>query len=402
MPYRSSGGASESSTQAWRLRKREMILIVGFWTFLAVLTVANRLLDPRGPGLQGGFSWSPVTLGFFENYLWAAITPGVFWLSSRFAIERSKWLRRITLFLGAGLLVALFVDVAVDLFRVHALNVPLRRAPGVSPIQSISRLWFLDDLMVYLAVLAAGFAREYFLRYQLRKGEAIRLQAQAAQLQAQLAEARLTALRMQINPHFLFNTLHAISTLVERDPRGVRRMVARLSELLRHTLDGSSDQEVPLEEELEFLRKYLDIMQVRFQGKLEITLSADPSILRALVPNLILQPLVENAIKHGVGNLIGTGRIEVRAKKEGDRLRLTVRDNGPGLQGTGTGPIEEGVGLRNTRQRLEQLYGDEQSLSLGPADGGGVQAEIWLPFHTPADLRAMAVAEPAGSVVYDV
>jgi len=289
------------------------------------------------------------------------------------------------------------VDVAVELCGVHVLHVRVRWAPGVSPARSVLRLWLLDDLIVYLAVLAAGFAREYFRRYQTRKEQAIRLQAHAAQLQAQLAEARMTALRMQINPHFLFNTLHAISTLVERDPRGVRRMVARLSELLRHTLDGGAEPEVRLEEEFEFLRRYLEIMQVRFQGRLETELAADPAILGALVPNLILQPLVENAIKHGTGELMGTGRIEVGARREGDRLTLTVRDNGPGLRDP-EGAVAEGVGLRNTRARLEELYGGEQSLSLRPAEGGRVVAEIRLPYHTRADLRAAAVATPSRTV----
>ncbi len=398
MQHRSSGGAPEASAEPWRLRRTEMVLIIAFWTFLAVLTVANRLLDPRGPGLQAGLTWRPFALGFFENYLWAALTPLVFWMSSRFGLERSGRAERLALFAGAGIVAAVSVDVAVDLFRIHALHVPLRHVAGASPIQSLQRLWFLDDLMVYLAILAAGFAREYFVRYQARKDEAIRLQAHAAHLQAQLAEARLTALRMQINPHFLFNTLHAISTLVERDPRGVRRMVARLSELLRLTLDGSDDQEVQLEQELDFLRRYLEIMQVRFQGRLETQMRVEPEALQALVPNLILQPLVENAIKHGTGNTLGMGRIEVRATREGDRLALRVLDNGPGLRENGTEGVEEGVGLRNTRARLEELYGDEQRLSLRAGEHGGAVAEIWLPFHTPSDLRALAVPTTAETV----
>lgn len=397
MQHRSSGSPPEARAEPWRLGRTELALIFAFWTFLAVLTVANRLLDPRGPGLQGGLTLRPFALGFFENYLWAILTPPVFWMSSRFGVERTHRVGRLALLAVVGLVVAVAVDVAVDLFRVHALDVPRRWAPGVSPVRSVVRLWFLDDLMVFLAVLAAGFAREYFVRYQARKDEAIRLHAQAVHLQAQLAEARLTALRMQINPHFLFNTLHAISTLVERDPRGVRRMVARLSELLRHTLDGSDEQEVPLEQELDFLRRYLEIMQVRFQGRLETEMIVEPDALQALIPNLILQPLVENAIKHGTGNTLGTGRIEVRARREDDRLVLSVEDNGPGLGEDGAGAVEEGVGLRNTRARLEELYGEEQSLSLGRGEWGGVIAEIWLPFHTPQDLHALAVATPAES-----
>src|SRR5690606_13258006 len=183
---------------------------------------------------------------------------------------------------------------------------------GAAVVLSVTRLSFLRDLIIYLAVLAAGIAREYFLRYQARQAETVRLQAHAAQLQAQLARARLEALRMQINPHFLFNTLHAVSSLVERDPRGVRRMIAHLSELLRSTLDGPGEQEVTLEKELGFLQRYMEIMRVRFQGRLEVEVDAGAEVLRALVPNLILQPVVENAIKHGTSRVLSTGRIMVR------------------------------------------------------------------------------------------
>jgi two-component system, LytTR family, sensor kinase len=247
--------------------------------------------------------------------------------------------------------------------------------------------------MVYFAVVAAGFARDYFRRYQSRREEAARLQAQAAELHAQLAEARLAALRTQLDPHFLFNTLHAISSLVERDPRGVRRMIARLSELLRTSLEAGDEQEIPLEKEIAFLNRYLEIMQIRFQGRLEVDMRIDGSVVDALVPTMILQPLVENAVKHGVNKVASTGRIEIRAfRDETDRLVLRVRDNGPGLGADDESREGGGVGLANTRARLQQLYGTDQLLTLTPApDGGGFVAEVTLPYHTRADLRAGAV-----------
>jgi two-component system LytT family sensor kinase len=269
-----------------------------------------------------------------------------------------------------------------------------RRRPGAfNPFFGMTRLFWLDDLMVYFAVVAAGFARDYFRRYQSRREEAARLQAQAAELHAQLAEARLAALRTQLDPHFLFNTLHAISTLVERDPRGVRRMIARLSELLRSSLEEGNEQEVPLEKELALLNRYLEIMQIRFQGRLEVDIRVDGAVMDALVPTLILQPLVENAVKHGVSKVAGTGMIEIRAyRDEEDRLVLRVRDNGPGLEVGDDSPREEGVGLANTRARLEQLYGPDQSFALRPAlDGVGLIAEVMLPYHTRTDLRTAAV-----------
>jgi sensor histidine kinase YesM len=220
----------------------------------------------------------------------------------------------------------------------------------------------------------------------------VRLQAETARLHAQLADARLGALRAQLNPHFLFNTLHAISSLVERDPRGVRRMIARLSELLRYSLEESNEQEIPLRQELAFLDRYLEIMRIRFQGTLEVTVDVDPEVQDALVPNLVLQPLVENAVKHGVSKLEGAGRITISARRSGDRTIMTVHDNGPGF-GEADAPGDEGVGLRNTRERLAQLYGAAQGLSLREPPEGGLVAEIIVPFHTPGDLRTAVIAQ---------
>src|SRR5439155_14554199 len=172
-----------------------------------------------------------------------------------------------------------------------------------------------------------GFARDYFLRFRARERETAQLQAETAQLQTQLAEAKLSALSAQLNSHFLFNTLNAVSSLVERDPRGVRRMIARLSELLRYTLDGGNDHEVVLSQEIALLERYLEIMRIRFEGKLDVDLEIGDDARDALVPSLILQPLVENAVKHGVDKISGPGRIRIRARREAVRLVMTVSDN---------------------------------------------------------------------------
>jgi two-component system LytT family sensor kinase len=377
------------------LRRPELLGIFAFWTFLALLTAANGLLDPRGRGLQPLVAGAPVTLAFVESYLWAALTPFLFWATSRFSIERDNRVTRVFLFVVAGVVVAMLVEAFLAYLRFEVFFVARRRrSAGFNPFFGLTRLFWLDDLMVYFAVVAAGFARDYFRRYQARREEAARLRAQAAELHAQLAEARLAALRTQLDPHFLFNTLHAISTLVERDPRGVRRMIARLSELLRSSLEEGTEQEIPLEKELAFLNRYLEIMQIRFQGRLAVEMRVDGAVLDALVPTLILQPLVENAVKHGVGKLASGGTVEIRAYRDTDedRLVLRVRDNGPGLEGGDEASREEGVGLANTRARLEQLYGSEQRLTLRPApDGVGVVAEVTLPYHTRADLRTAAV-----------
>ena len=168
-------------------------------------------------------------------------------------------------------------------------------------------------------------------------------------MQAQLAEARMDALRMQINPYFLFNTLHAVSAMVERNPSGVRKMIARLSELLRHTIDARAADEVTLKEELDFLRRYIEIMEIRFQGRLRVEQSLSDEGLQAMVPNLILQPLVENALEHGASRAVEGGVSEINARREAGVLVLSVRDNGPGVTETIS---RLGVGLGNTQARL--------------------------------------------------
>jgi two-component system, LytTR family, sensor kinase len=366
------------------LSTREVVLIFAFWTFLATLSAVNRLLDPRGFGFRPMSPAGPITLAFIEAWAWAAVTPFILWLSSwSSASKRSMWAQsmwvRVPLLLLLGIGIAILVYTLLDAARFVVFDPPVtgRRGRGggsaFAPLRELGRFRFLNQLLVYLAVLAAGFAREFFLRDQRR-------QRQAAHLQAQLAEARLDALRMQINPHFLFNTLHAVSALVERDPGGVRRMIARLSELLRHTIESHATDEVPLRDELAFLRRYIEIMEIRFQGRLRVDRNIADDTQDALVPNLILQPIVENALEHGVNRAAGEGQIEIAARRDGDRLVLTVRDNGPGLDVQNA----TGVGLANTRARLEQLYGDRASLELKDAEGGGVLAQITLPYREHA------------------
>ena len=361
---------------SFSLSRRELFLIFLFWTSLATLTVVNRLLDPRGIGFRPVASGGPIAMAYLESWIWAAATPFVFWLSSRFNADRTRWATRVAILVGAGAVLSVVIFFLLALARTELFEVSRYRS-AITPFREIGRFRFLNQFVTYLAVLAAGFAREYFLRDQVRARE-------AATLQAQLAEARLDALRMQLNPHFLFNTLHAVSALVERDPSGVRKMIARLSELLRKTMDSGAPNEVPLRDELALLRRYIDIMEIRFQGRLRVDLDIPEETLGALVPNLVLQPIVENALEHGAARAEGEGRIDIAARRSGERIVLTVRDNGPGVSASAS----SGVGLANTRARLAQLYGDAATLTLMTAPDGGALAEIALPFHTAGDLRA--------------
>jgi two-component system, LytTR family, sensor kinase len=396
-----------------RLTRGEIVAILAFWAFLVVLTAAGLLIDPRvaavaamraalRPELTSGVD----KIALAEYGLWAALTLPIFWMTRRFGGDRPT-LDRILAFLVVGVVVAIGLDALLKVISRDFIPMSLapraplpvssfpRPGPGRPPSQPVrglfSRFSFLYDFIVYVVVLAAGLARNYYVRYQARldetrrlEAEATELRAQAAELHAQVADARLNVLRAQLNPHFLFNTLNAVSTLVDEDPPGARRMIARLSDLLRHTLSGGDDQEIPLARELEMLQRYLDIMEVRFQGRLDVSIEAEPSLDDALVPNLVLQPLVENAFQHGVAQMQTAGRVAVRAVRDNGDLVLTVRDNGSGPAKA----LRDGVGMSNTRARLTQLYGSRQRLTLSAAEGGGALVEVRFPYHTTPQRRS--------------
>ena len=400
-----------------RLTPGEIVAILGFWAFLVVLTAAGLLIDPRvaavaamraalRPDVTSGID----KIALVEYGLWAVLTLPIFWMTRRFGGDRPT-LDRILAFLVIGVVLAIGVDALLKMISHQLMPQPTlapRMLPELSPGASriphpgppqpgqpvrglFSRFSFLYDFVVYVVVLGAGLARNYYVRYQARldetrrlEAEATELRAEAAELHAQVTDARLNALRTQLNPHFLFNTLNAVSTLVEEDPPGARRMIARLSDLLRHTLGEGDEQEITLARELEMLRRYMDIMEVRFQGKLEVSIETEPSLDEALVPNLVLQPLVENAFRHGLAQMQTVGRVAVRAARDDGDLVLTVRDNGSGP----ANPVREGVGLTNTRARLTQLYGARQRLALTSDQAGGALVEVRVPYHTTPQRRS--------------
>ncbi len=389
-----------SARPSWPSRV-ELVWIVGFWTTLGVLSVLREALQPWE---EDPIRMAQVAETMAEFVLWALATPVVFWLVGRYPAERGAWAGRLAT--QAALAVA--AAIAIEWVTRGALRPLLSGPPPPDRVWtlagSVGRLWFLDEFVIALAVLAVGYARSALLQVQERRAEAERLLADRARLESQLSEARLSALRMQLNPHFLFNTLNAVSALVERDPAGVRTMIARLSSLLRRVLDADAGvQEVPLRDEAAFLSDYLDVQRVRFQDRLQVEEAWAPGTLDALVPPLVLQPLVENAVGHGVARIEdGVGTVRLSAQRDGGRLVLAVQDNGPGLgPPTGDGLARtagaSGVGLSNTRARLDGLYGAAAGLSLSAAPGGGVRAELWLPFRTGSEGGAAADRIPAAS-----
>ena len=231
---------------------------------------------------------------------------------------------------------------------------------------------FLFNLLIYWVIVTVGHALGYYRKYHERE-------LRAAELEKRLTEAKLQALQMQLNPHFLFNTLNAISSLMHKDVEAADRMIVRLSDLLRLALERTDAQEVPLREELAFLDRYVEIEMIRFGKRLTVHKDIGPDILDALVPNLILQPLVENAIRHGIEPRAKPGRIELRARLENGMLQMQVTDNGAGLPENES--PEEGIGLSNTRARLQQLYGDAHHFELGKAAGGGTIVSLRIPIR---------------------
>lgn len=308
-----------------------------------------------------------------EWYLWAALTPGILWLGRRAPLTGRPWWR--------AALVHLPVSAAVAaLHMITVLSVLWMIEPPTDPELTITAYflrvffrWFHVEMLIYWSILGFGAAFDFYRELRARELESSRLEAQ-------LAQARLRALEMQLHPHFLFNTLNAITALIRTgDNPSAVRMIAGLSELLRLALDRSNEQEVPLREELDFLERYLAIERVRFRDRLRVETDVDPEALDVRVPSLVLQPLVENAVRHGIARSATAGLVRIEAARDGDALRIRVIDDGPGpSRGEGS---TDGVGLRNTRARLDQLYGGAHRFELRSAGTGGTVAELTLPWR---------------------
>jgi len=236
---------------------------------------------------------------------------------------------------------------------------------------AFSPYYFHQGLTIYWTTLVVAHAIFYYRG--LRAGE-----AKTAKLSAQLAQAQLQALKMQIHPHFLFNTLNSISALLHKDVEAADRMIARLGDFLRLTLKRSNAETIDFEQELEFLKCYLDIEHIRFQDRLTVEMDIEPQTLPLLVPNLILQPIVENAVRHGIARQTDPGRITIRARQYSNRFIMEVEDNGPGLRTSTNGSVS-GIGLSNTRARLEQCYGDDFSFQIANSNGRGVKVTVDIP-----------------------
>ena len=354
-------------------RRIEAAIIVAGWTLFGLFFASQSYLSQvywgRGP------SWAQAVLVWMScAFCWAVLTPGMLYVARRFPLRREGWPRTLAVHLLAA---SFFSPLALVIYllvrRLLAFADPAAGAQ-IPPFKILLVSEFHAGILIYCAVVGISFTLDYYRRYRERD-------LRAAQLESQLAQAQLDALRKQLQPHFLFNTLNTVSILIDEDTRAAREMLVRLSDLLRATLDRGRAHEVTLRQELEFIEGYLEIERTRFQDRLTVTVAADPQTLDARVPDLILQPIVENAIRHGVAPRAAAGRIEIHAERLNGSLRLQVRDDGRGLPDGTNGTNGRGVGIANTRARLAQLYGAEHDFEMRAAPGGGLCVEITIPFR---------------------
>lgn len=325
--------------------------------------------------------WSKVFSELFGWYIWGLLLPLIRRVTLRFPLELPglgpqllPWIRRVLINVVFGLLFST-IYCFLDLLKRELITAWFTR--HFSFDESILVSYFLGSieyyLLIYFAIVAVLHAVAFYEKYSERG-------LKASRLETQLALAQLQVLKMQLHPHFLFNTLNAISALMHRDVEAADCMIAQLSDLLRLSLDKDDRHQVPLKRELEFLNRYLDIERIRFRDRLSVEMDVDPECLESQVPKLMLQPLVENSIRYGVAMRSAAGKVAVRARRKGNRLLLEVCDDGPGLPANGKS-LREGVGLANTRARLEQLYGLDHRFELRNGRAGGLQVYMEIPFE---------------------
>lgn len=339
------------------------------YTPVLIFSLTEHLLDDMRTGQPT--AWRELLIGrSLEEYTCAAAVPVLFWLSDKFPIDRQHWPTH-----GPILLVGAFAIAVAKYIVFWPLFWPYWRTywhMSLSHVPAFVASSALAITLDYVSVIAVAHAIRYYQRSRERE------RAEAA-LRVQLSQAQLEALKSQLNPHFLFNTLNSIATLMHCDVAAADEMVTQLSELLRETLRHPGTHEIPLSEEIALVERYLSIVRARFQDRLTVVYDVAPDVRTALVPHFILQPLIENALEHGIALEPGPGRVAIIAGRDGDRLRLAVVDDGPGLEaGAANG---NGVGLANTRARLAELYGDRQAVTLEAATPKGARATVLLPYH---------------------
>ena len=361
---------------SYRTHLKTWLIVVGVWVILGLIWAGPIYFEVQG---MNHAAWRIFSYGILAWLAWAPLTPVMIWVARRFSLVGEKWQRNLAAHLPAFLLISVAHSAAMT-----ALNLNIKPfdemgdSPKVFWPSFVSRATgqLGSDLLIYGGVIGICYALDYYRKYRERE-------FLASRLEAQLAQAQLESLRMQLHPHFLFNTLNGIVGLVrDNKNQAAVGMLVGLGDLLRHTLDHSSKHEVELKEEINFIKLYLSIQQMRFSDRLRIQYDINPATTHALVPNLILQPLTENALRHGISRSADSGVIGISSALENGNLRLTVYDNGAGLPDDWQMKGSAGIGLANTAARLQQLYDDEHQFDIRNRSAGGVEVTILLPFKT--------------------
>jgi len=354
---------------------------LGLWLALVLLFASQFVL-------VGSFSWKESLSQAFAFWgLWVILMPLVVLLSFWLPIERNRLIKTVGIHILACMLVVTVGQIAYRKFipipppggpgegnGSQATESSQFRRPERPPPQGFLAVRAGLDILVYWSLFGVCQGITNFRSSQQRE-------RRAAELEARLTRSKLQALRMQINPHFLFNTLNAISTLIYVNPRAADEMLGDLSELLRRCLDSMEEQEIPLARELEFIRAYVGIEQKRFGDRLRMEQHVPDDLMQAVVPALILQPLVENAIRHGIEPQRAPGLVTIEARRDGNRLHLIVTDDGKGPPAGDAGLTKRGIGLSNTQARLKELYGPLQEFSFAKRSPRGCVVHIQLPLH---------------------
>ena len=365
--------AEQAGESLWRQR----MIILAVWLLLSLISAAQRYADNLQTSTQANFRslflWSLVVWSY-----WAAAAPLIFKLGQWISFDKRKRvyavLAHFLLAFVFGLLHIAFMALLGTFFGSTTSGAPPRFGNEFSRGM---RIFLSIELVFYWAVLGAGIAQDSYRRYRARE-------LKEKELETQLGRARLHALKMQIQPHFLFNALNTIAMLIRnREHDQAVQMVAGLGELLRSSLNDNPAQEISLSSELDFIRRYLLIEQFRFPDRLRVEIDVPQELLTAEVPNLILQPLVENAIRHGIARSSSASLIRITARRQDGWLKLAVEDDGLGFPSTWRWDTSEGIGLKNTRVRLEQLYGDQQEIAIEGPEPAGAIVRLRIPFQQP-------------------
>ena len=362
------------------------VISFGVWALVALaagVTIYRLSLATRSPMALT----SALALQACQILTYAPLTPFVFTFANRFPLRRNNWERMTPLYLAAGLAFTA-MHVALQSMTPFGFWDPRygewRSAIWDSHTHKFGVVWSVlpeEFLTSLFNDLGSTFIPIVLVAYVISYNRALReRELRAVQLERQLAQARLQALKSQLQPHFLFNTMHSISSLMLTDVKAADRMMTRLGDLLRMSLESAGTQITTLTREVEFVNCYLEIEKVRFAERLNVTLHLSPETLDASVPHLLLQPLVDNAVKHGIAKLPDGGEIRIATKSQANQLQIEISDNGPGLLDKGALPSSR-LGLRITRERLESLYGGDHSLELLTLPGGGTMARVCIPFR---------------------